>query len=78
MRYIILLFYQFARSANFSYLVIGYLKCGIFVQSTENKPLPSRYLFSYAKMQQPYKSSYYITSIPNPKGRGLSLWDFRC
>ena len=35
---------KFARSENFSYLAVGYLKCGIFVQLTENKPLPSRYL----------------------------------
>lgn len=39
-----------ARSENFSYLAVGYLKCGIFVQQTENKPLPFRYLLSYTKM----------------------------
>ena len=38
---------KFARSENFSYLAVGYLKCGIFVQLTENKPLPFRYLLSY-------------------------------
>ena len=41
---------KFARSENFSYLAVGYLKCGIFVQLTENKPLPFRYLLSYTKM----------------------------
>ncbi len=39
----------FAFSGNNSYLAIGYLKCGIFVQLAENKPLPSRYLSSYTK-----------------------------
>ena len=37
---------KFARSENFSYLAVGYLKCCIFVQLTENKPLPFRYLLS--------------------------------
>lgn len=41
---------EIARSENFSYLAVGYLKCGIFVQQTENKPLPFRYLLSYTKM----------------------------
>jgi len=41
---------EFAHPENFSYLARSYLKCGIFVQLTENKPLPSRYLFSYTKM----------------------------
>lgn len=35
---------------NFSYLARGYLTCGIFVQLTENKSLPSRYLFSIKAM----------------------------
>lgn len=34
----------------FSYLAISYLKRGIRAQDAENKPLPSRYLFSYIKV----------------------------
>lgn len=45
----ILHFYKLAQAANFSYLAIGYLKCGIFVQLTKNEPFPFRYLFSYTK-----------------------------
>ena len=40
---------KFARSENFSYLAVGYLKCGIFVQFIENGPLLFRYLFSLQK-----------------------------
>ena len=40
---------RFVNTEKYLYLAKGYLICGIFVQLTENKPLLSRYLFSYIK-----------------------------
>ena len=44
-------FFNRTESANSkkSYLAVGYLKCGIWAQKAENKPLPFRYLLSYIK-----------------------------
>ena len=40
---------RFFNTEKYLHLTIGYLICRIFVQLTENKPLLSRYLFSYIK-----------------------------
>ncbi len=40
---------RFVNTEKYLYLAKGYLICGIFVQLIENKPLLSRYLFSYIK-----------------------------
>mgnify|MGYP002534445703 FL=1 len=40
---------RFVNTEKYLYLAKRYLICGIFVQLTENKPLLSRYLFSYIK-----------------------------
>ena len=40
---------KFGDLGNCAYLALGYLKRGIWAQEAENKPLPSRYLFSYIK-----------------------------
>lgn len=40
---------RFVNTEKYLYLAKGYLICGIFVQLIDNKPLLSRYLFSYIK-----------------------------
>ena len=40
---------RFFNTEKYLYLAKGYLICGIFVQLIDNKPLLSRYLFSYIK-----------------------------